>query len=315
MRILVTGSRGVLGAPLVKRLRENGHEVLGCDLDHSGDENYRRCDIANWRELRFMLDSMGGGWWPKYIINLAGEFGRKNSEVNWERVWTTNCIGTRNIIELCKNYGAKLIHASSSEAYGAERLLEVTNQEGSGWFCGVEEVMCEESVTTRFFNEYSLTKWANEKQIELSGVPAVSLRFFNVFGNEPFHPYRSVVCQFIYKMLRNEPVTVYQNMSRDFLYISDFIDSVALIPEVDFHALPPVINIGGVEGVSMEVLADMIKKLTGSSSDIFYLPAEENNVRIKKPDLTLARKYLNHDPKVSLRDGLAMTIEWMKEKL
>lgn len=300
MRILCTGSRGVLGVPLVKRLRENGHEVWGCDLAHSGDENYIRCDVSVGSEVRRLFNTVT----PQVVYHLAGEFGRLNGDKFYERLWATNVIGTQHVIEGSRWQGSKLIFASSSEAYGYEHAHPMI----------VPSVMREDDRPGRWHCQYALSKYVNEKQIEISGIPAVSLRFFNVFGDgEKFTPYRSVICQFIHKMLRDEPVTAYQNMSRDFLYITDFVDTVSRVCE-RFDGLPPVINIGGTESMSIENLAVLIKELTQSKSEIFYLPAEQNNVRVKKPDLTLAQKYLSHDPKVSLRDGLIKTIEWMKEQ-
>lgn len=296
-KILVTGSQGNLGKELVPRLLAMGHDVWGCDLAHSGESRYIRADIRLVQDARHVFQRVS----PDYVFNLAAEFGRRNGSDYYQQMWETNCVGLRHIIEGCRWKQSKLIHASSSEVYGAVRYAVLDA-------CPMRET----DITATFHNEYALTKWTNEKQLEIAGIPAVALRIFNVYGREAYHPYRSVICQFIHKMLHNQRVVVHQNMWRDFLYIDDWVDTVASIPERNLSLLPPVINIGGIEGCSIEELATTLKRMTGSSSEIFYLPAEQDNVRVKKPDLALANTYLGHAPKVSLEDGLKATVEWMR---
>src|SRR5439155_19946575 len=112
-RILVTGSRGTLGRPLVKELNRRGHEVWQCDLQHQRDENYIRADIACFRQLERVFERS-----YEYVYHLAAEFGRLNGEEYYETLWQTNVIGTRNILEMQKKKGFRLIFASSSEIYG-----------------------------------------------------------------------------------------------------------------------------------------------------------------------------------------------------
>ena len=114
MRILVTGSLGVLGTPLVAELRDRGHEVWGCDLTHSGDPQYIRADVAEYHQL----DHVYGQAHPDVVYHLAAEFGRLNGEIYTEQLWRTAMVGTRNVLDLCSHYGAKLLFASSSEVYG-----------------------------------------------------------------------------------------------------------------------------------------------------------------------------------------------------
>src|SRR5882724_5226618 len=111
-RILVTGSAGTLGSRLVTELRARGHEVTGADLRHWPGEI--RTDICEWRQVKKAFLSSRA----QICYHLAGEFGRVNGDHYWEQLWRTNCIGTKNIIEACRNYNTRLIFASSSEAYG-----------------------------------------------------------------------------------------------------------------------------------------------------------------------------------------------------
>ena len=115
LNILVTGSEGTLGKPLVAELERRGHSVYKCDLKHTDQERYIRCDIAEYRQLLMVFDL---GVKFDYVYNLAAEFGRINGEQYYEKVWKSNVIGLRNILEIQKLKGFRLIHASSSEIYG-----------------------------------------------------------------------------------------------------------------------------------------------------------------------------------------------------
>lgn len=95
-KILVTGSCGTLGRPLVKELRKRGHTVYGCDLQHQRDPQYIRADISKFRQLERVFEQK-----YDYVYHLAAEFGRLNGEEYYENLWETNVIGTRNILEMC----------------------------------------------------------------------------------------------------------------------------------------------------------------------------------------------------------------------
>jgi dTDP-glucose 4,6-dehydratase len=153
MRILVTGAMGTLGRVLVRELRERGNKVWGCDLAHTGDEQIVRADVAEYRQLRELFaDSR-----PEAVYHLAAEFGRMNGENYYEQLWRTNCLGTRNVIECCRNFDARLIFASSSEAYGmADAYAPEDGSFREEWL---------DKYAPDFHNEYALTKWANERQI------------------------------------------------------------------------------------------------------------------------------------------------------
>lgn len=307
MKILITGSQGVLGSVLKRELRNRGHQVFGCDLTHSADPQEIRADVSEYSELAaaFIFSS------PELVFHLAGEFGRKNSERHPHALWTTNCFGTRNVIQLCLNYGARIVFASSSEAYG--NLADYHN---------LDESLLTSHVP-HFHNEYALTKWVGEKQIEIArecdGLKAVSLRFFNVYGEEPYSEYRSVVCRFIYRLLHRQPITVYKG-SRDLLYISDWAQTVANVAGRFDDLREPAYNIGGAVSTFIPDLATIVALQCGFPACeipgklITFADAEPGNVAVKVPEIKLAQRDLGHDPKVDLECGIAMTIAWMRQK-
>ncbi len=297
-RILVTGSHGTLGRPLVRELRKRGHQVWGCDLQHQPDDAYRRADVSLFRQLERVFEQS-----YDYVYHLAAEFGRLNGEEYYETVWQTNVIGTRNILELQRRHGFKLIFASSSEIYGDHHREIMT-----------EDIPLQESVIQQ--NDYAITKWVNEIQCinfeKRFGLPIVRLRFFNAYGpGEFYHNYRSVVCLFCYCALHNLPYTIYKNYHRVFMYIDDFIPTLANV--VDHFVPGEVYNVGGRDYRSVEDLKDLIIAHLGTDdSMVTYLAQDVHNGEGKRPDISKAAAAFGHDPTITLEEGVPKVLEWMK---
>jgi dTDP-glucose 4,6-dehydratase len=297
--ILVTGSKGTLGTPLVKELLRRGHDVWQCDLQHQSDPKYIRANIANYRQLeRAFKENI-----YDYVYHLAAEFGRINGEEYYDTLWETNVIGTRNILELQKQYKFKLIFASSSEIYGDS--IEGTIS---------EQVPLNQSIIQH--NDYAVSKWVNEIQImnfeKRFSNECVRLRFFNAYGpGEYYHHYRSVVCLFCYRALMGLPYQVYEGYHRVFMYIDDFIPTLANV--VNKFVPGEVYNIGGEEFRSVKELSDLILKYLHLNDQLVeYLPEDKHNVVNKQPDISKAIKDFMHNPMIKLEEGVPRTIEWMK---
>jgi dTDP-glucose 4,6-dehydratase len=267
--ILVTGSEGTLGRYLVAELRSRGHEVWGCDFQHHADQQYTRADVSNYRQLERVFERSFD-----YVYHLAAEFGRINGEEYYDTLWQTNVIGTRNVLELQRKFGFKLIFASSSEIYG-DRHQEILD----------ENIPLNHSIIQH--NDYATTKWVNEIQImnfeRRYGNPCVRLRFFNAYGpGEYYHNYRSVVCLFVYRALHDIPFQVFEGYHRVFMYIDDFIPTLANVCE---NFVPgEVYNIGGEEFRSVRVLSDVILQTFGKPVKMgTYLPEDQQNIMNKRP--------------------------------
>ena len=297
-KVLVTGSKGTLGRSLVKELLRRGHDVWQMDLQHQPDMQYIRADVSNHRQLARVFDQD-----YDYVYHLAAEFGRINGEEYYDTLWETNVIGTRNILEWQRQRGFKLIFASSSEIYG-EKHEDILR----------EDIPLQQSIIQH--NDYALTKWVNEIQImnfeRRYDNQCLRLRFFNAYGpGEQYHHYRSVVCLFCYRALFDIPYSVYEGYHRVFMYIDDFIPTLA--NALDRFIPGEVINIAGTEFRSVHELSDLIlKSLDLDDSNIEYLPEDRHNVLNKRPDITKAREILDHDPNVTLEEGIPRTIEWMR---
>ncbi|WP_018214177.1 NAD-dependent epimerase/dehydratase family protein [Desulfitobacterium hafniense] len=298
-KVLVTGSKGTLGTRLVEELRKRGHEVWEVDLQHDAEEKYFRADIAKYRQLERVFEQD-----YDYVYHLAAEFGRINGEHYYDTLWETNVIGTRNILEWQLKKGFKLIFTSSSEIYGEAQEPLLT-----------EDLPQQKTIIQH--NDYALTKWANEVQIinfeKRYETPIVRLRLFNAYGpGEYYHPYRSVVCLFIYRALKGIPYDVYEGYHRVFMYVDDLIPTIA---NVGNNFKPgEVYNIGGTEYRSVRELSDLVLKYTqGDPGLIRYLPEDKHNTVSKRPDIQKAVRDLGHNPKMLLEEGIPITVEWMKK--
>jgi dTDP-glucose 4,6-dehydratase len=297
-KILITGVVGTLGRPLKRELERRGHDVWGLDLQHQPEQKYYRADIASFRQLERAFEQK-----YEYVYHLAAEFGRINGEEYYDTLWTTNVIGTRNILEIQKKAGFKLIFASSSEIYGDKHQSVLS-----------EDIPLNQSIIQH--NDYAVTKWVNEIQImnfeKRFGNPIVRLRFFNAYGpGEYYHNYRSVVCLFTYRALHRLPYEVYMGYRRVFMYIDDFIPTLANV--IDNFVAGEVYNIGGEEFRSVKELSDLILKTVGMDDSIVnYLPEDKHNVLNKKPNIDKARQAFGHKPRVTLEEGVPATISWMR---
>ena len=299
MRILVTGGLGAIGPCLTGELRRRGHDVWLCDLPHHHDPQYLRCDVAEYRQLERVFDR--GPF--DYVYHLAAEFGRWNGEDFYETLWRSNVIGTKNLIRLQEKHCFRQIFFSTSEVYG-------------DW-AGVmrEDVM--ELHEIRQLNDYAMTKWVGEMQVlnsaAMAGTESVRVRLFNVYGpGERYSAYRSVNCLFCYRALHNLPYTVYLNHHRSSTYVTDAVSTLANI--VDNFIPGEVYNIGSTEYHDIKTVSELALKYAGKDERLVaYQPSEPFTTRDKKIDVAKAERDLRHSPRVALADGLARTVEWMRQ--
>jgi dTDP-glucose 4,6-dehydratase len=300
--ILVIGSSGTIGCPLVRELRKRKHEIVTADNRHGEDPSHFRCDISKYRQVEKLFDNDSF----EYVYNLAAEFGRKNGEDYYEQLWETNVIGLKNILRLQEQKKFRLIHFSSSEIYGELKTKD-------GFF--KEEFS--EQLPLKQNNDYAISKWVNELQIRNSmatkQTETLIVRLFNAYGpGEYFTPYRSVVTQFVYKALHNLPYEVYLKYYRVFMYIDDLIPTLCNI--VDRFKSGETYNIGGEEYVEVKKVSDMILNyLNKDDSLVEYVDVDVHNVVSKRPDITKAKRDLGHKPTTPLSVGIPKTIEWHKQ--
>ena len=246
--ILVTGGLGAVGTHLVSELRSRGHRVFVADMRHHHDPDYARCDVGEFHQVERLWT--GGGWANGYapkgrrfdcVYHLAAEFGRWNGEDYYENVWRTNAVGVKNLLRMQEREGFEAVYFSSSEVYGD--------------YNGVmsEDVM--DRVEVKQMNDYAMSKWVNEMQVQNSaaqfGTRSVRVRLFNTYGpGEYYSPYRSVICMFCYRILHGLPITVYSGYRRTSTYIADMARTLGNI--CGNFKEGEVYNIGGLDFHTIE---------------------------------------------------------------
>lgn len=299
MKILVTGSEGIVGKELVKKLNEKNHLVYTLDIKESSYDKHFECDVYSYEQLErvFCKERFD------FVYHLAAQFGRKRGEERYSNLWQTNAIGTKNIIRLQEQNRFQMIFFSSSEVYG-----------------DYDGIMSEDiltKVSIRQLNDYAISKNVNEMQIlnsaEEFDTKTVRIRLFNLYGKEFYSPYRSVICKFIYKALNDLPYTVFLDYHRTSIYIDDAIECLSRI--IDNFIPGEVYNIGGIEHHDIKSVSDIILKyLKKDDSLVSYKDFDKMTTRNKKLDSSKAYKAFNFEPKIKLEEGIPLTIDWMKEK-
>ncbi len=297
--ILVTGGAGFIGTNLTHELRNRGHDVYRCDILHSNDPQFIRCDVASYRHLERIFERHQ----IDYVYHAAAEYGRWNGEDHYENLWTTNCVGTKNVLTAQKKFGFKMIFFGSAEVYG--------DYDGTM----KEDVM--ETIPIKQMNDYAITKWANELQIlnsaAMQGTESVRVRLFNVYGpHEHYSPYRGVVPIFIYNALHDLPSTVYRGHKRTFEYVGDIVKSFSNI--IDNFIPGEVYNLGSATQYSIEELSEIVQKHTSGDNSLVEFKGEEAfTTRFKIADFSKAESHINHKITIPLDEGISRTVEWFKK--
>jgi UDP-glucuronate decarboxylase len=308
-RVLVTGGAGFLGSHLCNKLMEQGNEVICVDNLYTGTKRniYPFLDKQNFEFLRHDIT------FPLYlevdeIYNLAcpaSPIHYQNDPVQTTKV---NVHGAINMLGLAKRVKAKIFQASTSEVYGdpevhpqPESYRGSVNPIGPR-SCYDEGKRCAETLFFDYYRQHKL-------RIKI-------VRIFNTYGPN-MHPYDGrVVSNFILQALQNKPLTVYGDgsQSRSFCYVDDLIDGFFRLMQSDDDFTGPV-NLGNPVEFTMIELADQVKELTNSKSEIKFETLPEDDPKQRQPDITLAKEKLGWEPKVPLRQGLEKTIQYFADLL
>lgn len=298
-KVLVTGGLGFVGSNLVRELEKRGYEVWACDLMHSGQENYRRCDVREYRQVERMFEEQSFD----YVYHAAAEYGRWNGEDHYENLWLTNAVGTKNILRLQEKKRFRMVFFGSAEVYGDyDSVMR-------------EDVM--DTVPIKQMNDYAISKWVNELQILNSATmfktETVRVRLFNLYGpGEHYTPYRGWIPKFIFKALHDEPYAVYLGHKRTLEYVEDICRTFANI--ISNFKPGEIYNLGGDKQYEIKYVSDLILKSLGKDdSKVTYSEAEPFTTRIKTPDSSKAKRDLGFNLTVSAEEGLPRTVEWFKK--
>jgi UDP-glucuronate decarboxylase len=307
-RILVTGGAGFLGSHLCETLLNKGHEVICLDNFFSGSkENIKHLlDNKNFEVIRhdvvepILLEI-------DEIYNFACPASPVHYQYNAIKTIKTNILGAMNMLGLAKRVKARILQASTSEVYG-DPTVHPQKEEYWGNVNPIGIRSCYDEgkrVAETLFFDYK----------RQNGVDIRVVRIFNTYGPRMSINDGRVVSNFIVQALLNEDITVYGDgtQTRSFCYVDDLIDGIIKLMNSDYDETP--VNIGNPGEFTVKELAEMIIDLTGSKSKIIYKELPSDDPKKRRPDITKAKKILNWEPKISLKEGLIKTIKYFDKEL
>lgn len=305
MRCLVTGGAGFLGSHLCERLLNDGHEVLCLDNYFTG----RLQNVSHLRDNRNFELIRHDVTEPillevDRIFNLACPASPVHYQFNPVKTIKTSVMGAINMLGLAKRVHARILQASTSEVYGDPAVHpQKEDYWGNVNSIGIRSCYDEgKRVAETLFMDYH-----RQNKVDIRIV-----RIFNTYGPRMLMNDGRVVSNFIVQALKGEDLTIYGDGSqtRSFCYVDDLIEAFVRMMDQD-EIIGPV-NIGNPGEFTMLELAHAVLEQTGSKSKIVYQPLPGDDPKMRRPDITLAKKALGWEPKVNLFDGLQKTIEYFK---
>jgi len=306
-RLLVVGGAGFIGSHLVNRLMERGFPVTVFDnmstgslsnLDHHLRKRSLRlvkADICDVEEIRGTVRR------SDVVFHLAAAVDIQRSIRDPSETHRVNVEGTLNILEACRKADTELlVYASSCAVYGDKGKVGI-----------------EEDAPPKPISPYAVSKLAAEDYClsfhRTYGLPAISLRFFNVYGpRQGVGPYAGVVVKFVQRLLSRKRPIIYGDgeQSRDFVNVQDVVDSCMLCLARK-EAIGQAINIGTGRATTINNLANLLMRHTGKSDlNPIYRPAREGEIQHSRADIRLAKKLLRYAPRVTLKEGLRDYVAW-----
>ena len=317
MKVLITGGAGFVGSHLAEAFLDRGDEVTVLDLSSDAKVRHLR-DRPGFRMIResvLKTDILEGVVaWADLVYHLAAVVGVEHYVGDPYQVLTVNINGTQAVLAAAFRHGKKVVFSSTSEIYG--RNTQIPFDEDSDRVLGSTSIdrWC-----------YSTSKAAGEHlcfAFARMGLRVVVLRYFNVYGPRLDAMDRGrVITIFMGQLLRGEPLTVIGTgeQTRTFVYIDDAVRATVaagVTPEAEGLAF----NIGTDREVSMTELAEMMIKVSGSPSQVTLVPKEAvydrgyEDIPRRVPSVARMHEILGVRAEVSLKDGLARTIEWFKRQ-
>ncbi len=304
MKILLTGAAGFLGSHLSVKLLDSGHEVIGLDDFSTGSRENLTKVLKNPKfsliehDVREPFQAQVDA-----ILNFACPASPKHYQLDPVRTIETNFLGIINMLHLAKQTGAKLLQASTSEVYGDPTI---SPQPETYWgnvnpigirSCYDEGKRAAETLCFDYKRQY--------------GIDTRVIRIFNTYGPKMAIGDGRVVSNFIVQALRGANITIYGDGSqtRSFCFVSDLVEGIysVLIRET---TLEMPLNLGNPKEFSMLELANLVIELTNSKSEITFEPLPQDDPKQRKPDISLAKRILDWEPTVDLKEGIILTAHY-----
>ncbi len=299
MNFIVTGGAGFIGSHIVEHLIEKNYSVTVIDNFHTAKlENLARfknkieildMDILDYEKLKNTVKNIDGVF-HEAALTLVQESFTKQKEYH-----DVNVVGTENIFKLAKEFGFKVVYASSSSVYGNTKKIPI-----------------KEDFERKPLNPYGNTKLEDEylaEKYSKLGVRVIGLRYFNVYGPRQNVAYAGVITKFLENIANRKAPIINGDGSqvRDFVYVGDVAKAnlIAMESNINFA----LVNIGTGTALSINDLADIIIKASGLVIKPVHGPTLEGDVRASQADVSLAKKLLNWQAETKLKDWLHKTVQ------
>jgi len=306
MRLLVTGGAGFIGSHLCDRLLKDGHEVIALDnlitgsvdniahLAGRDDFTFIRHDVTEFIFVQGQLD---------FIFHLASPASPEDYLKYPIQTLKVGALGTHKALGLAVEKEAGLLLASTSEVYGDP---QVHPQPEDYW--GNVNPVGPRGVYDEAKRFAEALAFAYRRY---HGVDAKVARIFNTYGPRMRADDGRVVPSFICQALMGRDLTVFGDGSqtRSFCYVSDTVDGLVRLMESD---LAGPVNVGNPEEMTIRQFADFVLKATGGGSGICHRKLPVDDPKVRRPDIALARSQLGWEPRVSLEDGIGLTVEYFR---
>ena len=318
--MLVTGAAGFIGSHLADRLLANGCEVIGIDNLSTGSLN-NIAHLAHHNHFRLVVDTILNESTLDELVaqcdevyHLAAAVGVKLIMNRPVETLETNVRGTEVVLRCANRHKKKVLITSTSEVYGkamddnggaplredGDSLIGPTSRRRWAYAC------------SKALDEFLALAYHEEKKL-----PVVIVRLFNTVGPRQTGQYGMVVPNFVQKALLNKPIIVYGDgsQSRSFTHVSDVVEAlVRLMAEP--RAVGQVVNVGNPQEITIRELAELVKEMTGSRSEIEYIPYERaygpgfEDMRRRRPDISKLKELTGFSPQVDLRGIIQSVIAY-----
>lgn len=308
-RILVTGGAGFIGSHLCEKLLQEGNDVICLDNFFTGSKDNIRHLIGD-NHFELVRHDITKEYFAEVdqIYNLACPASPPHYQYNPIKTIKTSVLGVTHMLGLAKRCKATILQASTSEVYGDPQIHP---QREDYWgnvnpigvrSCYDEGKRCAETLMMDYHRQ--------------NNVDTRIIRIFNTYGPKMALNDGRVVSNFIVQALKNKDITIYGDGSqtRSFCYVSDLIEGMVKMMNNTQKFIGPV-NLGNPSERSILDFAKLIIELSNSNSKIVYKPLPADDPTRRKPDISLAKKELDWELKVDIREGLTKTIEYFEKKL
>ena len=298
MKILVTGGAGFIGSHIAEYLVQRGDDVTVLDNLITGSKenltkisdkiNFVNGDIRDHKLLEKLVSDTTGVFHEAALASVQQSFSMKDEYID------VNVAGTENIFKLAKEYGFKIVYASSSSVYGNPKKIPV-----------------KEDDERKPINPYAKTKLDGEdlaKKYSEIGVKVIGLRYFNVFGKRQSKEYAGVIKLFLQRIQQKKSPKINGDglQTRDFVHIDDVVKANVLAMDSDINHR--FLNVGSGLPTSVLDLANLIIEVSGLPLEPIHGPELSGDVKATQSDIKLIRKLLNWEPKMKLDDWLTKII-------